>query len=422
MSESELWVNPFFNDVQATFDEVSQQINLNKNIAKRLRQPERAMVVSVPFRKDDGSVEVTTGYRVHHSDALGPCKGGIRYHEHVSLGEVAALAMSMTWKCSLAGLPLGGGKGGVTINPKLLSRAELQRLTRRYTLGICHMIGPDTDIPAPDLGTSDQVMAWIMDSYSQHKGHPTPGVVTGKPVSIGGTLGRKEAAGRGVVYAIVKTAEKLNIPLDEKFTLAIQGIGQVGGPVFRKFHKFGCRVIAVSDVGGGIYNKDGLSYPEVMAYVEQHKTLKGFPNAEYISNEKLLELKCDCLVPSAIERVINKDNVAKLNCRILAEGANGPTTKEADFVLSKESDIFIIPDILANAGGVIVSYFEWVQDLQSLFWKEKEVNSRLWDIMSDSFDRVYELAQKEKFSMRVAAMATAMKKVEEAMLVRGLFP
>lgn len=422
MSQSNpVWHDPLFLDVQKRFEEVATKVNINENIIRRLRVPERTLVVSVPFRREDGQVTMATGYRVQHNDTLGPCKGGIRFNPHVTLGEVAALSMMMTWKCAIAGLPLGGAKGGVSVDPRLLTRLELQRLTRRYALEIVNFIGPDTDIPAPDLGTSDQVMAWIMDVYSQHKGHAVPGVVTGKPIEIGGTLGRVEAPGRGAAYAVVKAAEKLKIKLDSNVRVVIQGAGQVGGAAFKKLEKFGCRITAISDVTGGVYNPAGLSYASVMAYLKEHKTLEGYPGAEQISNEDILKLDCEVLIPAAVERVIHAGNVNQLKCRILCEGANGPVTNEADQILQK-SDIFVIPDILANAGGVIVSYFEWVQDLQSFFWKEKEVNQRLWDIMSQSFDQVYEIATTEKWDMRTAAIAKAIRKVEKAMLIRGLYP
>jgi len=408
--------DPFFLDVQKNFEEVAHRIGCDKNIIRRLRLPERTFMVTVPFRRDNGQVETVMGFRIQHNDSLGPYKGGMRYNPHVNLGEVAALAMTMTWKCAVVGLPLGGAKGGVCVDPTVLSRAELQRLTRRF-----NFVGPNTDIPAPDLGTNAQVMAWFMDTYSQHKGHAVPGVVTGKPLEIGGTLGRVEAPGRGVAYCVLKAAEKLGMTLDEKMRVVIQGMGQVGAAAFRKLEKLGCSVIAVSDVHGGVFNPKGLAYDSVNQYLEEHKTLKGYPHGDFISNEDLLTLDCEVLIPAAIERVIHEKNVSKLKCRILAEAANGPVTRDAAHILN-DTDIFVIPDILANAGGVIVSYFEWVQDLQSFFWNEKEINQRLWDIMTQSFDQVTNLAQKEKFDMRTAAMALAIRKLEKAMLTRGLYP
>lgn len=416
------WDNTFFKEVQANFERVARAMNLDENISIRLRVPERALTVSVPFRHDNGKVEVVTGYRVQHNDTLGPYKGGIRYNPHVNMGEVSALAMMMTWKSAIVGLPLGGAKGGVAIDPNPLSRQELQRVTRRFTIEILNFIGPDSDVPAPDMGTNEQVMAWIMDTYSQQKGHAVPGVVTGKPIDIGGSLGRKEAPGRGVVYTIISAAEKIKMKLDSKIRVVVQGFGQVGGAAAKKMEKIGCKIIAASDHTTGIYNANGLKYESLMAYLANNRVLKGYPEGDAITNEQLLELDCDVLIPAAIERVIHKDNAKKLKCRILAEGANGPVTNEADQIIRGRGDIFVIPDILANAGGVVVSYFEWVQDLQNLFWKEKEVNHKLWEMMSDSFEKVYATAQKEKVDMRTAALMTAIRKVSTAMLTRGLYP
>lgn len=417
------WDSPLFLQVQADFERVGNLVNLDKNILQKLRVPERAIIVSIPFRMDDGSVRIVVGYRVQHNDTLGPCKGGIRYHPSVDLGEVTALAMKMTWKSAIVGLPLGGAKGGVAVDPTPLSRQELQRLTRRYTMEILNFIGPDSDIPAPDMGTNEQVMAWIMDTYSQHKGYAVPGVVTGKPIDIGGSLGRKEAPGRGVVYTIISAAEKIKLKLNSKVRVAVQGFGQVGAAAARKIEKIGCKIVAVSDVAGGVYNPKGLSYDSLAAYLTQNKTLQGYPEGEAVTNEELLELDCDILIPAAVESVIHQKNVQKLKCRILAEGANGPTTNEAAAFLREHQDqIFVCPDILANAGGVIVSYFEWVQDLQNLFWKEKEINHRLWEMMSDAFERVYAVSREEKVDMRTAALMTAIRKVSSAMLTRGLYP
>lgn len=416
------WQSDFFDSVQANFDQVARHISLDENIFQKLRVPERAIVVSIPFRMDDGNVRIVSGYRVQHNDTLGPCKGGIRYNPHVTMGEVAALAMKMTWKSAIVGLPLGGAKGGVCIDPTPLSRQELQRLTRRYTIEILNFIGPEKDIPAPDMGTNEQVMAWIMDTYSQHIGYSCPGVVTGKPIEIGGSLGRREAPGRGVVYSVISAAEKIKMRLNSKVRVAVQGFGQVGAAAARKMEKIGCTVIAVSDVSGGVYNPKGLQYDSLMAWLAQHKTLEGYPEGDRISNEDLLELECEVLIPAAIESVIHRENAPRLKCRILAEGANGPVTNEADHIIRERADIFVVPDILANAGGVIVSYFEWVQDLQNLFWKEKEINHRLWEMLSDAFERVYQTAQKEKVDMRTAALMTAIRKVWTAMRTRGLYP
>lgn len=415
------WDSSLFREVQEQFDAAALKMSLDKNIHQRLRVPDRALIVCVPFRMDDGSVRVATGYRVHHNDSLGPCKGGIRYHEDVNLGEVSALAMLMTWKTALVGLPLGGAKGGVAIDPRPLSRQELQKLTRRYTAEIINFIGPDNDIPAPDMGTNEQVMAWMMDTYSQLKGYSVPGVVTGKPIALGGSLGRKEAPGRGVVYCIVEAAERLGWKLDG-MTAAIQGFGQVGGAAFHGLRELGCRIVAVSDVSGGVLNPKGLNYHDLLAYVEKNRSLAGYPDGDAISNEDLLTTKCDILIPAATGGVITKDNAVKLQCRLLAEGANGPTTNEADKILAGRGDVFIIPDVLANAGGVTVSYFEWVQDLQNFFWSEKEINEKLHAIMKKAFAEVYDEAQREKESMRTAALTLAIRKISNAMLARGLFP
>lgn len=416
------WRSPLFQEVEAQFEAAARKISLDENIANRLRAPDRALIVAVPFRMDDGSVRVVPGYRVHHNDSLGPCKGGIRYHEDVNLGEVSALAMLMTWKTALVGLPLGGAKGGVAIDPRPLSRQELQRLTRRYTAEIVNFIGPDNDIPAPDMGTNEQVMAWMMDTYSQLKGYSVPGVVTGKPVSLGGSLGRHDAPGRGVVYCIVEAAERLGWKLDAGITVAIQGFGQVGGAAFKSVETLGCRVIGVSDASGGLFNPKGLPYAKLAAYIQKHKELEGCPEGEPISNEDLLTLDCDILIPAATGGVITKDNAGKLKCRMLAEGANGPTTNDADKIIADRGDIFLIPDVLANAGGVTVSYFEWVQDLQNFFWSEEEINAKLHAIMRKAFSEVYEEAHRMKESMRTAALTLAIKKIANAMLVRGLFP
>lgn len=416
------WDSPLFNDIQAQFELAAKRISLDENVFSRLRVPDRALIVSVPFRMDDGTVRVVPGYRVQHNDTFGPCKGGIRYHEEVNLGEVAALAMLMTWKTALVGLPLGGAKGGVAIDPAPLSRQELQRLTRRYTSEIFNFIGPEHDIPAPDMGTNEQVMAWMMDTYSQLRGYSVPGVVTGKPVSLGGSLGRKEAPGRGVVYCIIDAAERLKWKLNKKITVAIQGFGQVGGAAFRKIEKIGCRVVAVSDVSGGIHNPKGLSFDEVQAYSEKNGALKDCPLGDPLTNEELLTLSCDILIPAAAGGVINVDNAKKLRCRMIAEGANGPTTSEANTTIEKRGDIFLIPDILANAGGVIVSYFEWVQDLQNFFWSEREINERLFTIMQRTFAEVFDESKKEKRSLRAAALSLAIRKISSAMVARGLFP
>lgn len=413
------WRSPASEMAVQQFDLAAAKLGLDANVAVRLRRPDRAMIVSVPTRMDDGKVHVFTGYRVQHNDVLGPFKGGIRYHPEVNLGEVSALAMWMTWKCSLVGLPLGGAKGGVACDPAELSRQELQSMTRRYTAEILNFIGPDVDVPAPDMGTNEQVMAWIMDTYSQHKGHAVPEIVTGKPVAIGGTLGRRDATGRGVVYMIIEAAKHLGIDLSS-CTAAVQGFGNVGSVVAKELAVIGVKVIGVSDRTGGFHDPKGLPVERLLEMADKNHSLEGCPYGEKISNQELLELNCDVLVPAALEMQITKDNAARLQCRILAEGANGPTTLEADAVL-KEKDVFLIPDILANAGGVVVSYFEWVQDLQNFFWTEDEVNKKLRDILVKAFHEVLDMSRKQKVDMRLAALMIGIDRVARAMLWRGLY-
>ena len=401
------------------FDIAADRLGVDPNVARRLRRPDRALIVSVPTRMDDGGVKVFTGYRVQHNDVLGPFKGGIRYHPAVNLGEVSALAMWMTWKCSLVGLPLGGAKGGIACDPAELSRHELQSMTRRFTAEIINVIGPEVDVPAPDMGTGEQVMAWIMDTYSQHKGHAVPEIVTGKPVAIGGTLGRREATGRGVVYMILEAAKHLNINLSQ-CTAVVQGFGNVGSVAVKELANIGVKVIGVSDRTGGFVDEKGLPVEKLLELADKNHSLEGCPYGDKISNEELLELKCDVLVPAALEMQITKANAAKIHCRILAEGANGPTTPDADTIL-RENGIFLIPDILANAGGVVVSYFEWVQDLQNFFWNEVEVNSKLREILVKSFHEVLTMSQKHRVDMRLAALMIGIDRVTRAMLWRGLY-
>jgi glutamate dehydrogenase (NAD(P)+) len=413
------WRNSTSEMAVQQFDDAAAKLNLDVNVAGRLRRPDRAMIVSVPTRMDDGRVHVFTGYRVQHNDVLGPFKGGIRYHPEVNLGEVSALAMWMTWKCSLVGLPLGGAKGGVACDPAELSRNELQSMTRRYTAEILNFIGPDVDVPAPDMGTNEQIMAWIMDTYSQHKGHAVAEIVTGKPVDIGGTLGRREATGRGVVYTIIEAAKHLGIELST-CTAAVQGFGNVGSVAVKELAKLSVKIIGVSDRTGGFYDPKGLPVEKLLELADKNHSLENCPYGEKISNAELLELKCDLLVPAALEMQITKENAGRLQCRILAEGANGPTTVEADAVL-QDKGIFVIPDVLANAGGVVVSYFEWVQDLQNFFWTEEEVNQKLRDILIHAFQQVLYMSQKEKVNMRLAALMIGIERVARAMLWRGLY-
>ena len=413
------WRSPASEMAVQQFDMAAAKIGLDANVAVRLRRPDRALIISVPTRMDDGRVHVFTGYRVQHNDVLGPFKGGIRYHPEVNLGEVSALAMWMTWKCSLVGLPLGGAKGGIACDPGKFSRQELQSMTRRYTAEILNFIGPDVDVPAPDMGTDEQVMAWIMDTYSQHKGRAVPEIVTGKPVAIGGTLGRREATGRGVVYMIMEAAKHLGIDLSS-CTAVVQGFGNVGSIAVRELANIGVKVIGVSDQTGGFYDPKGLPIERLLEFADKNRSLEGCPYGEKITNQELLELKCDILVPAALEMQITKDNVARLQCRILAEGANGPTTLEADAAL-KARNVFLIPDILANAGGVVVSYFEWVQDLQNFFWTEDEINKKLRDILVKAFHEVLTMSQKHRVDMRLAALMIGIERVARAMLWRGLY-
>jgi glutamate dehydrogenase (NAD(P)+) len=413
------WRNETSDMAVQQFDVAAAKLVLDPNLAARLRRPDRAMVVSVPTRMDDGRVNVFTGYRVQHNDVLGPFKGGLRYHPSVNLGEVSALAMWMTWKCSLVGLPLGGAKGGIACDPAELSRNELQSMTRRYTAEILNFIGPEIDVPAPDMGTNEQIMAWIMDTYSQHKGHAVPEIVTGKPVAIGGTLGRREATGRGVVYTIIEAAKHLGIDLT-KCTAAVQGFGNVGAVAVKELSEIGVRVIGVSDRTGGFYDPKGLPLARLLEVADQNHSLEGFSYGQKITNAELLELECDILVPAALEMQITEENAPRLQCRILAEGANGPTTPGADVIL-REKDVFVIPDILANAGGVVVSYFEWVQDLQNFFWTEEEVTKKLRDILVKAFHEVLHMSQKHKVHMRLAALMIGIDRVARAMLWRGLY-
>jgi glutamate dehydrogenase (NAD(P)+) len=413
------WRNETSDMAVQQFDVAAARLGLDPNLAGRMRRPERAMVISVPTRMDDGRVNVFTGYRVQHNDVLGPFKGGLRYHPSVNLGEVSALAMWMTWKCSLVGLPLGGAKGGIACDPAELSRKELQSMTRRYTAEILNFIGPEIDVPAPDMGTNEQIMAWIMDTYSQHKGHAVPEIVTGKPIAIGGTLGRREATGRGVVYTIIEAANHLGIDLT-KCTAAVQGFGNVGSVVVNELNDLGVRIIGVADRTGGFYDVHGLPIARLLETASQNHSLEGFQYGEKITNAEVLELKCDILVPAALEMQITQENAQRLQCRILAEGANGPTTPEADAIL-RQKDIFVIPDILANAGGVVVSYFEWVQDLQNFFWTEEEITKKLRDILVKSFHEVLQMSQQQDVEMRLAALMIGIDRVARAMLWRGLY-
>jgi len=403
------------------FDLVAEYLQIPEAERDRLKFPKRSLVVALPVHRDDGRTEVFTGYRVQHHLTLGPTKGGLRYHPDVTIGEVAALAMWMSWKCALTGLPYGGAKGGITCDPRKLSMRELERLTRRYTQEMIPFIGPQIDVMAPDLGTNEQTMAWMMDTYSMHVGSTVPSIVTGKPVGLGGSLGRREATGRGVGYLINRAMDVLGLEA-ERCTAVVQGYGNVGSVTAFSLAKYGVKVIAVSDVSGGIYNKNGLDLWKLEQHVSETKTVANFPGSEPITNEQLLVTPCDVLVPAALERQITEVNAAKIQCRILAEAANGPTTPEADAIIAKRSEIFVIPDILCNAGGVVVSYFEWVQDLQSFFWTESEVTDKLFRILEGAFTQTLALQRKQNISMRLAALSLGVKRVQEAKRMRGLFP
>jgi glutamate dehydrogenase (NAD(P)+) len=404
----------------AQLDEAADLMGLASGVHEILRSPKRALIVSVPVRLDNGATRVCQGYRVQHNVTRGPAKGGIRYHPDVTLDEVKALAMWMTWKCAIAGIPFGGAKGGVTVDPRELSRAELERMTRRYASEILPLIGPERDIPAPDMNTNEEIMSWIMDTYSINKGYSVPGVVTGKPVSIGGSKGRSGATSRGVMYMVFKTLKALGRSIDE-VSVAIQGYGKVGGFAAQLLHDAGCRVVAVSDVEGGLYNERGLDPEAINRHQHEAATVRGFARADEISNEELLEVPCDVLIPAAIEGVITVKNADAVHAKVVCEAANGPVTFEADKILN-DRGIFIVPDILANSGGVTVSYFEWVQDIQAYFWSDEEVNDRLRQIIERAFDEVYALAEEKGLSLRQAAHWIGVGRVAEAHLTRGLFP
>jgi glutamate dehydrogenase (NAD(P)+) len=417
----EFMQSPAFVMACQQYDRVADFLEIGQDERIRTKMPRRAFVVTIPVRMDDGETKIFVGFRVQHHLSLGPTKGGLRYHPDVTLGEVAALAMWMSWKCSLCGLPYGGAKGGVACDPHKMSRGELERLTRRFTQEMIPFIGPHVDVMAPDVGTNEQVMAWMMDTYSMHAGNPVPQIVTGKPVGLGGSLGRKEATGRGVAYLVNRTLDNLKMK-SENARIVIQGFGNVGSVTAQTLQRYGARVIAVSDHTGGFFNKHGLDISSLVEYHARTGSLAGYRgDCEAITNEELLQLDCDVLIPAALERQITEKNVRKLRCRILAEAANGPTTYEADEVL-RESDIFLIPDILCNAGGVIVSYFEWVQDLQSFFWTEGEVNDRLYRMLETAYHQVLAFQKKHNLYMRDAALALGIGRIANAKRTLGLFP
>jgi len=404
----------------AQLDRVAERLHLDHDTHIRLRYPRRALVVSVPVRMDDGRTEVFMGYRVHHNTALGPTKGGLRYDADVNMGEVTALSMLMTWKCALMGLPYGGAKGGVRCTPRSMSRHELEALTRRYTAEIMLFIGPDLDIPAPDLGTDEQTMAWMMDTYSMTQGRSVPGVVTGKPLIVGGSAGRREATGRGIVYVLYQALHSLGEELKAK-TVVVQGFGNVGGTAARILWRDGAVIQGVSDYKGGVWNSQGLDIRLLEEYVKESGSVVGFPGTDPISNSDILEQPCDILLPAATGSQIREDNAHKIQARLIIEGANGPTTPEADAILSARS-VIVVPDILANAGGVVVSYFEWVQGLQFYFWKESEIIARLQEIMTRAFTRVWNVSKRENVDLRTAALMEGVRRVADAHQVRGLYP
>lgn len=401
-------------------DDAAALIDLEDAVHQKLRRPKRVVTVSIPTRMDDGSFKVFTGYRAQHNMDCGPCKGGLRYHPDLTLEEVIALSMRMTWKCAVVDIPYGGARGGVVCNPKEMSLGELERMTRRYTTELVEVIGPEKDIQAPDVYTDARVMAWIMDTYSMQMGYSVPAVVTGKPISLGGSRGREAATGRGVVVTIREAMRRRNMPL-EGASFVVQGYGTVGSWAARLLDASGPTMMAASDSQGGCYNPDGISAEELLAHKRETGTVVGFPGSERITNQELLELECDVLIPAALEDAIRADNADRINARIVAEGANGPTTPEAQDILD-ERGIFVIPDILANAGGVVVSYFEWVQGLQAYFWTEDEVNEQLDGIMVRAFDRVHAVHEQRGIDMRLAAMVVAVDRVAQAVRVRGIYP
>jgi glutamate dehydrogenase (NAD(P)+) len=414
------WDTPLFRTALAQFEQALPSAGVKADVAQRLRFPERAFMVSCPVRLDDGSLGVFPAYRVQHSSVLGPTKGGIRYDAEVTLGECAALAMWMTWKCALLRLPYGGAKGGVRCAPRTLSTAELQRLTRRYTSELLPYIGPQEDIPAPDMATNEQTMAWMMDTYSMQKGYAVPEIVTGKPVALGGSLFRHEATGAGVVMVVERACERLDRRMGEQ-RCVVQGFGNVGGIAAHELALKGATVVAVSDVSGGVHDEAGLDVEALRAFAQEHGSLEGWELAERVTNAELLELPCDVLVLAAREDQITGENAGRIEATLIAEGANGPTSVEADAILA-DRGVLVLPDVLTNAGGVTVSYFEWVQDLGRLFWTREEIRARLAEKLSDAFDRVWELAHQNELTLRSAALVAGIREVAGALDARGIYP
>ena len=402
------------------FDRAAQILELDSGLADSLRCCQRELTVNFPVKMRDGSIRRFTGYRLHHNSARGPTKGGIRYSPHVTIDEVRALAMWMTWKCAVVNIPYGGAKGGVICDPKQLNIHELEGITRRYTTEISILLSPDGDVPAPDMGTNAHTMAWIMDTYSMHKGHAVPAIVTGKPINIGGSAGRLEATGRGVMFTVREAFRSMGWNF-EGARVAVQGFGNVGSITAITAHEMGCKVVAVSDVEGGLYNARGINMPRLVQWNKEHNTIKGFDGADAISNSELLAVKCDVLAPAAMENQITSETASSVRARMVAEGANGPTTPEGDAILG-DKGVVVIPDILCNAGGVVVSYFEWVQSLQQLFWEEDDINSRLEKIMIRSYHDVKAKAESLKLDLRTAAQVLGIGRVADATMTRGLYP
>ena len=419
--ENSIYQSPVFKQACGQFDLAADILGMPEDVRERTKRPRRCVVVSLPIRLDDGKVTIFEGYRVQHNLSTGPAKGGIRFHEHVTLGEVAALAMWMSWKCSLAGLPYGGAKGGVIVNTHELSRNEMERLSRRYMQEIAPFIGPNVDIPAPDVGTNEQVMAWMMDTYSNHVGHYDPGVITGKPVALGGSLGRREATGEGVAWFTKAYLGDMGIKAADT-TVVIQGFGNVGSEAALALAAWGAKIVGISDYTGGVHNPKGIDVRDALAYVAKHKNLQGYRGGDTVTNAELLELPCTVLIPAALERAITDENAGRLKCRLIAEGANGPVTNKADKIIAERGDIEIIPDVLCNSGGVIVSYFEWLQNLQSYYWTKQEVFEKLYKQLAKAKDSVDETMRKHKCSRRMAALVLGIERVAEAKAKRGLFP
>jgi glutamate dehydrogenase (NAD(P)+) len=408
-----------FGDAISYFNEAATLLDLEPGVRRLLTKPSRQIIFSIPFQRDNGELEVFTGYRVQYNFARGPAKGGIRFHPGVTLDEVTALAFWMTWKCAVVDLPFGGGKGGVTCDPSSLSTRELERITRRYAAELVEVVGPDKDVPAPDVGTTPQIMAWFMDTYSMHVRQHVPGVVTGKPLEIGGSRGRVEATGRGVSLVALAQMRRMGIEPREA-SIVIQGFGNVGSIAAQMFADAGCTIAAISDVTGGYYNAAGIDVAGALAYAQEHHSLDGYRGGDHITNEALLELPCDVLVPAALEKVLTLDNAARVSAKLIVEGSNGPTTPDADRIFNSRG-IVVIPDIVANAGGVTVSYFEWAQDRAGYFWKESEVNERLADVMLENFTKVSDLAQLRGVPLRTAAYMVAITRVVQSMNIRGVY-